>query len=72
VFAPYTSIPTNLLFFDRSGPTKDIWYYEQPSRRPEELHQDPAHAVEEFAACLEWWNKRKTNGQAWKVKAQTF
>jgi type I restriction enzyme M protein len=30
VFAPYTSIPTNLVFFDRSGPTKDIWYYEQP------------------------------------------
>jgi len=30
VFAPYTSIPTNLLFFDRSGPTTDIWYYEQP------------------------------------------
>ena len=30
VFAPYTSIPTNLLFFDRSGPTQDVWYYEQP------------------------------------------
>src|SRR2546423_11207584 len=30
VFAPYTNIPTNLLFFDRSGPTKEIWYYEQP------------------------------------------
>jgi len=30
VFAPYTSIPTNLLFFDRSGPTKCIWYYEMP------------------------------------------
>jgi type I restriction enzyme M protein len=30
VFAPYTSIPTNLLFFDRSGPTKEVWYYEQP------------------------------------------
>jgi len=30
VFAPYTSIPTNLLFFDRSGPTKWVWYYEQP------------------------------------------
>ncbi len=30
VFAPYTSIPTNLLFFDRSGPTEHIWYYEQP------------------------------------------
>ena len=30
VFAPYTSIPTNLLFFDRSGPTREVWYYEQP------------------------------------------
>ena len=30
VFAPYTGIPTNLLFFDRSGPTQDVWYYEQP------------------------------------------
>ena len=30
VFAPYTSIPTNLLFFDRSGPTKEVWYYEHP------------------------------------------
>src|SRR5207248_5567927 len=30
VFAPYTSIPTNLLFFDRSGPTKEVWYFEQP------------------------------------------
>jgi type I restriction enzyme M protein len=28
--SPYTSIPTNLMFFDRSGPTKDVWYYEQP------------------------------------------
>lgn len=30
VFAPYTDIPTNILFFDRLGPTKDIWYYEHP------------------------------------------
>src|SRR5439155_19026695 len=30
VFAPYTSIPTNLLFFDRAHPTETIWYYEQP------------------------------------------
>ena len=30
VFAPYTSIPTNLLFFDRGGPTKATWYYEHP------------------------------------------
>ena len=30
VFAPYTGIPTNILFFDRSGPTREVWYYEQP------------------------------------------
>src|SRR5215213_6877066 len=30
VFAPYTSIPTNVLFFDRTGPTADVWYYELP------------------------------------------
>src|SRR4030043_566269 len=30
VFAPYTSIPTNIMFFERGGPTKEIWYYEQP------------------------------------------
>jgi type I restriction enzyme M protein len=30
VFAPYTGIPTNLLFFDRSGQTNEIWYYELP------------------------------------------
>jgi type I restriction-modification system DNA methylase subunit len=28
VFAPYTSIPTNILFFDRSGPRREVWYYE--------------------------------------------
>ena len=27
VFEPYTTIATNILFFDNSGKTKDIWYY---------------------------------------------
>jgi type I restriction enzyme M protein len=30
VFAPYTDIPANLLFFERGGPTDTIWYYELP------------------------------------------
>ena len=30
VFNPYTSIKTNLLFFDKGTPTKDVWYYEHP------------------------------------------
>ena len=46
VFAPYTSIPTNLLFFDRSGPTKDdLVLRASPARGPQELHQDQAAAV---------------------------
>ena len=39
VFAPYTGIQTNILFFDRSGPTKEVWYYEHPlPERAEKLH----------------------------------
>ena len=68
VFAPYTSIPTNLIFFDRSGPTKEIWYYEQPL--PEGRKQyTKTHPLqyEEFAPCLAWWRKREENERAWKV-----
>ncbi|MBI4456481.1 MAG: SAM-dependent DNA methyltransferase [Acidobacteria bacterium] len=71
VFAPYTSIPTNLLFFDRSGPTKEIWYYEQPIQegRKNYTKTQPLQ-FEEFAPCLEWWKKREENERAWKVPAK--
>jgi type I restriction enzyme M protein len=70
VFAPYTSIPTNLLFFDRSGPTQDIWYYEHPlpEGRKNYTKTQPLQ-FDEFAPCLAWWNKRKETDQAWKVPA---
>jgi type I restriction enzyme M protein len=71
VFAPYTSIPTNLLFFDRSGPTKDIWFFELPlpEGRKQYTKTMPLQ-FEEFAPCLKWWSKRKANRQAWKVAAK--
>ncbi len=71
VFAPYTSIPTNLLFFDRSGPTKTIWYYDQPlpDGRKNYTKTKPLQ-YEEFADCLAWWKKRKENDRAWKVSAK--
>jgi type I restriction enzyme M protein len=70
VFAPYTSIPTNLLFFDRSGPTKDIWYYEMPLPEGRKNYsKTKPMQYEEFAECIAWWKKRKANGRAWKVKA---
>ncbi len=70
VFAPYTSIPTNLLFFDRSGPTKNVWYYEQPLPEGRKQYTKTAPLqFEEFADCLKWWKKREENDRAWKVPA---
>jgi type I restriction enzyme M protein len=70
VFAPYTSIPTNILFFDRSGATDEIWYYEipLPEGRKQYTKTHPTQ-FEEFADCLGWWKDRKENDHAWKVKA---
>jgi type I restriction enzyme M protein len=70
VFAPYTSIPTNLLFFDRSGSTKEVWYYEQPlpEGRKNYTKTQPLQ-FEEFAPCIAWWKKRQENDRAWKVSA---
>ena len=71
VFAPYTSIPTNLLFFDRSGPTKDVWYYEQPlpEGRKNYTKTQPMQ-FEEFDNCIGWWNKRIENEVSWKVSVE--
>ncbi len=71
VFAPYTSIPTNLLFFDRSGPTKQVWYYEHPlpEGRKNYTKTQPLQ-FEELLPCIAWWNKRKENDRAWKVSAE--
>lgn len=68
VFSPYTPIPTNILFFDRSGPTKDVWYYEHalPEGRKTYTKTKPLQ-FEEFSTCQAWWNKREENDQAWKV-----
>ena len=71
VFAPYTDIPTNLIFFDTTGPTQTIWYYEQP--RPEGRRKYSKTApltYEEFADCLTWWNNRQENEHAWRVDVQ--
>jgi type I restriction enzyme M protein len=70
VFAPYTSIPTNVLFFDRSGPTKEVWYYEHPlpEGRKNYTKTQPLQ-FEEFQPLLAWWNKREENERAWKVPA---
>ena len=70
VFAPYTGIPTNILFFDRSGPTKDVWYYEQPLPEGRKNYTKTAPVqFEEFSGCIAWWKKRDESDRAWKVPA---
>lgn len=70
VFAPYTGITTNLLFFDRSGPTQEVWYYQQllPEGRKNYTKTSPMQ-FEDFKDCLEWWKHREENDRAWKVPA---
>ena len=68
VFAPYTSINTNLLFFDKGKPTKEIWFYEHPY--PEgykSYNKSKPMRIEEFDPIKAWWKKRKKTELAWKV-----
>jgi len=68
VFSPYTSIPTNLLFFQHDGPTEEIWYYELPL--PEERRQytktRPLQDAE-FDECRALWAERPVTDHSWRV-----
>jgi type I restriction enzyme M protein len=75
VFAPYTSIKTNLLFFTKGTPTQDIWFYEQalpPGVKA--YNKTKPMKVQEFEALAQWWGSETDNfktrvetTQAWKV-----
>ena len=69
-FAPYTDIPTNVLFFQRGGPTRQVWYYEllRPAGRKKYTKTQPLR-FEEFADLLAWWGNREETAQAWRVDA---
>ncbi len=68
VFAPYTDIPANLLFFEQGEPTKEIWYYElqMPEGRKKYSKTKPIQN-HEFDELKKWWKKRKENENAWSV-----
>ena len=68
VFNPYAGVNTNLLFFEKGSPTKEVWFYELPL--PEGLRQYTKGRPiqhEEFDPVRQWWNDRQSNGHAWKV-----
>lgn len=59
VFEPYTPIPSNLLFFDKTGPTEDIWYYDIPTPEGRRKYSKTRPMrFEEFRDCAEWWGGR--------------
>ena len=60
VFAPYTSITTNILFFDRTKPTEETWFYRMDM--PEgykHFSKTKPMKLEHFAPVVEWWNNRQ-------------
>jgi type I restriction enzyme M protein len=73
VFKPYASIGTNLLFFDKGEPTKDIWFYEHqvPDAQKAYSMTRPIR-FEHFQKCADWWGGaerlgREEGPRAWKV-----
>jgi type I restriction enzyme M protein len=68
VFAPYTSIQTNVLFFTKGRPTKDIWYYEHPyPPGAKSYNKTKPMRIEEFDIEKAWWTNRQESERAWKV-----
>lgn len=73
VFSPYTSITTNLLFFDNTKPTTETWFYrvDIPSDRKHFSKTKPME-LKHFEDCITWWNNREIIPDGEYFKAQKF
>lgn len=73
VFSPYTSITTNLLFFDNTKPTTETWFYrvDIPSDRKHFSKTKPME-LKHFEDCIAWWNNREVIPDGEYFKAQKF
>ena len=60
VFAPYTSITTNILFFDNTHPTEETWFYrvDMPEGYKHFSKTKPMK-LEHFDDAAEWWVDRE-------------
>jgi len=71
VFAPYTGIKTNLLFFQKGTPTKEVWYFEHPyPDGVKNYNKTRPINIKEFDLERAWWKNRVENQYAWKVNAE--
>lgn len=73
VFAPYATVNTNLIFFEKGKPTKEIWYYEHtlPEGYKAYSKTKPIQ-ISEFEAIKKWWTKRTEHEFAYKVSIDTI
>lgn len=60
VFAPYTSITTNILFFDRTKPTEETWFYrlDMPEGYKNFSKTKPME-LKHFTPAMDWWDNRE-------------
>ena len=69
-FHPAT-VSTNLLFFQKGTATKEIWYYEHRLPEGQKSYSKTKNIrFDEFAPMIEWWDKRKENEVAWRVRVE--
>lgn len=73
VFSPYTSITTNILFFDNTHPTEEIWFYrlDMPQGYKHFSKTKPMK-MEHFQPVLDWWNDRQELAEDGFDKAKRF
>lgn len=73
VFAPYTSITTNILFFDHTGPTKETWIYrlDMPEGYKHFSKTKPMK-FSHFDPVISWWNHREEITEEGWPKAKCF
>src|SRR5690606_1121780 len=73
VFQPYATVATNLLFFEKGKPTKNVWYYEH--RLPEGVkayNKTKPIQLRELDPIRKWWKKREESEVCWKVDIKTM
>ncbi|WP_370215330.1 N-6 DNA methylase [Idiomarina sp.] len=67
VFLPYSGVKTNVLFFERSGGTSDVWYYEcEPEQK---LTKNKPITDEHLKEFVELYSSRETTDRSWTVSA---
>ena len=73
VFSPYTSITTNILFFDNTHPTEETWFYrlDMPQGYKHFSKTKPMK-IEHFQPVLDWWNDRQELAEDGFDKAKKF